>query len=126
NADDPTKKGVARVRLLRLPVLPQTDPHELELAYTAFGAAGEQTSIGDASGRAHAVDLLHEAVAHFAAAGDVPAVAQSQYTLAHLEYLKRNEWRAAIDAAEGAQKSFALTRDAEGLNNALTLRAASE
>jgi CHAT domain-containing protein len=126
NADHATKSGFANIRVLRLSANRTPHPDRIELAYAAFGAAGEQTARDDAPGRARAVELLHEAIAHFAAAGDVAAVAQSQYTLANLEYLRRNQWREARDAAEAAQKSFELMRDAQGLNNALTTRAAIE
>lgn len=126
SADHPTTRGIAGIRLLRLPAGSTTDVRELELAYAAFGAAGEQIALDDMAGRARAVDLLHDAIAHFAAAGDVASVAQSQYSLAYLEYLRRNQWQAARDAAMAAQKSYELTRDAEGLNNALTARSTIE
>jgi tetratricopeptide (TPR) repeat protein len=126
NADHPTMVGTAEVRLLRLPYPASSPPGELELGYSAMSAAEERISLETVEARKPAVEYMRTAIAHFAAAGDVPAVAQAQYSLASLQWRALNEWRDAIRSAEQARDTFALLRNARGVNAASTLRASAE
>lgn len=99
---------------------------ELELAYTAFGTAGEQTAVGSKESWTRAVDLLHESIAHFASAGDDAGRAQTEFTLANLEYLSRSEWQPAIRAADRARSAYAELEDEVGVHDAMAMRATAE
>jgi CHAT domain-containing protein len=126
NADHGTKSGSALVSISRWQRSVNAAPGELERGFAAFGAAGRETALGTRESRTRAADHLHEAVALFTAAENDGAIAQAQYSLANLQYLKRNEWAAAIRAAEAAADAYGAEDDAHGEHNAATLRAAAE
>jgi hypothetical protein len=125
NSEHRRKHGIAEIRIAQW--RRTTDkPSELELGYAAFGAAGMQSGLASKESWTRAVDLLHEAIAHFTAAGDERARAQSEYTLAHLEYLVRYEYPPAIRAAQRAGEAYSALGDEMGMTRAATLRAAAE
>jgi tetratricopeptide (TPR) repeat protein len=126
NAEDPGKVGSVQIRISRLQYPATAPPSELESGYATFGAASEQIARDTISSRERAIGSLRSAIAHFAAAGNVAAVAQAQYSLGYVEYLRLNDWAASIRASDEARKSYELLRDAVGMNDALTLRAANE
>ncbi len=125
NSEHRGKHGAADVSVARWR-RESSEAGELELGYTAFGAAGEQTALGTKDSWTRAVDLLHESIAHFTAAGDDAARAQAEFTLANLEYLSRMEWQPAIRAADRARAVYADLDDQVGVHNAIALRAAAE
>jgi CHAT domain-containing protein/tetratricopeptide (TPR) repeat protein len=125
NSEHRGKHGVADLRIARWRQ-PSPSPGERELGYTAFATAGEQAALANKESWIRAVDLLHEAIAHFAAARDDTARAQAEYTLAHLEYLARNDFPPAIRAAQRAGEVYAALDDETGAMRAATIRAAAE
>jgi len=126
NADDATKTGHARLRIMRLPAAADAPATALEQGYASFSAAGEQIALNTVEARTRAVVELHHAIGHFREAGDIAAQAQAEYSLANLEYLCRNEWKSAVRAAEEARRSYESAGDTEGVQNAMTMRATSE
>jgi CHAT domain-containing protein/tetratricopeptide (TPR) repeat protein len=125
NSEHRGKHGVADLRIARWRQV-SPSPGERELGYTALGIAGEQTALANKESWTRAVDLLHEAIAHFTAAHDDRARAQAEYTLGHLEYLARNDFPPAVRAAQRASEVYAALDDEIGATRAATLRAAAE
>jgi len=126
NSDHSSKRGRALLRVARWKRAPQAAPGELERGYASLASAGQQSALATRDSHTLAADQLHEAITHFEKAGDDAATAQAQYTLANLQYLARNEWGAAIRAAEAAADSFDAANDEVGVQNAATLQAAAE
>ena len=124
--DHRTKRGTVALRVARWRRAADAAPGERELGYAAIGLAGVQTAAGSRESWAKATALLNEAVAHFELARDDAALAQTQYTLGHLQYLLIDDRQAAIRAAEAATDSYEEIDDEVGIHNAATLRAASE
>jgi CHAT domain-containing protein/tetratricopeptide (TPR) repeat protein len=134
SADHRTKQGSAGIRVLRFTRAATAPADARERGFVAFGVAGEQTALAtgnanaDAAGDAYALaaEKLHEAVTQFESAGDAPALAQAQYTLAWLQYVARNDHAAAIRAAEAASKAFDDADDEAGVEGAAVVRSAAE
>lgn len=126
SVDHRTKRGTVTLRAARWRRTADAAPSERELGYAAFGLAGTQTASGTRESWAKAAALLNEAVAHFELAHDDVALAQTQYTLGHLQYLRIEDRLAAIRAAEAATESYEDIDDEFGMQGAATLRAASE
>jgi CHAT domain-containing protein/tetratricopeptide (TPR) repeat protein len=118
--------GTVRLRVARWRGHTDQQPGERALAFEAFGRAGEETLIGTKESRTRAVDLLHEAIAHFSAARDDASRAQAEYTLGNLEYLYRFEFQPAIRAAQRAGELYDSLGDETGVQNAAILRASAE
>jgi CHAT domain-containing protein/tetratricopeptide (TPR) repeat protein len=126
NADHSSRQGRAQLRISRWKRAANEPAGEMEVGYAALGAAGRETALSTRESRTRAADHLHEAILHFESDGDDAATAQAQYTLANLQYLARNEWAAAIRAAEAAADAYDSADDTLGMHNAATLRAAAE
>jgi tetratricopeptide (TPR) repeat protein len=126
NSEHRGKQGAVRLRVARWRRDTQEDAGARERAFAAFGEAGVQTHTGSKESWTRAADLLHEAIANFADAGDEALRAQSEYTLAHLEYYSRMEWQPAIRAAERAAAIYSKLDDRTGELNARTIRAVAE
>jgi CHAT domain-containing protein/tetratricopeptide (TPR) repeat protein len=124
--DHPSRTGRASVRIARFARPLDRPPGASELGYLAWAAAGELQVRADAEAWAAAADKLSEAIAHFDAAGDDAARARAAYSLAALQYSERDDWPAAIRAAELAAEAFDDADDEDGLHNARTLRGAAE
>jgi CHAT domain-containing protein len=126
SADHKTKRGRAHLTLSRWKLPVGQAPSELERGFVAFDEAGQQCAFGNPQGWARAADKLYDAVTHFTAANDAAARAQAAYSLASLQFNVRDEWAAAVRAAEIAGESYDQTSDETGATNAATLRAAAE
>jgi CHAT domain-containing protein/tetratricopeptide (TPR) repeat protein len=126
SADHRKKRGTVALRAARWRRAPDVAPDERELGYLAYGLAGVQTTVGTREAWAKAAALFNEAIAHFDLAGDDVARAQAQYTLGHLQYLKIEDYVAAIRAAEAAAETYSEVGNEIGVHNAETLRASSE
>jgi CHAT domain-containing protein/tetratricopeptide (TPR) repeat protein len=126
NSEHRGSSGTVRLRVARWRGEADGTPGERTLGFAVFGKAGEDTHTGTKESRTRAVDLLHEAIAHFSVAGDDASRAQAEYTLAHLEYLSRSEYQPAIRAAQRAAEAYDSVGDETGVQNAATLRAAAE
>ncbi len=124
--DHHTKKGRVALRIARWVRAPDETAGERELGFTSFGAAGELIAIGTAESAAGAADKLHEAVTHFGEADDEPMRAQAAYSLAYVQYGPRDQWAAAVRAAEIASEAYKSADDETGMHNAATLRASAE
>lgn len=126
SADHRKKTGQGTVSIARWNTSAEARAGELERGFEALGVAGAQMAVNTPEANARAADKLHEAIAHFEAAGDDAAQAQALYTLANLQYRARDEFAAAIRATEAASKSFRASNDDLGVQNSETLRAAAE
>jgi CHAT domain-containing protein len=126
NSEHRGNSGAVRLRVARWRGQAEEPRGERALGFVAFGKAGEETFLGTKESRTRAVDLLHEAIAHFSEARDDASRAQAEYTLGHLEYLYRAEYQPAILAAQRAGELYDSLDDETGVNNAATLRAAAE
>jgi CHAT domain-containing protein len=126
NSEHRGNDGTVRLRIARWRGDADQDPGARAQGFDAFGKAGEETLVGTKDSRTRAVDLLHEAIAHFSEAGDDASRAQAEYTLGHLEYLYRLEFQPAIRAAQRAGELYDSLDDEVGQWNAATLRAAAE
>jgi tetratricopeptide (TPR) repeat protein len=126
STDHKTKQGHADVKLLRWEHPAGASPTELERGFMAFDAAGRRCALGTPAGWAGAADKLNDAVFHFTAAQDSAARAEAAYSLASLQYNVRDEWAAAVRAAEIARDAYESAGDEAGLMNAVTTRAAAQ
>jgi CHAT domain-containing protein/tetratricopeptide (TPR) repeat protein len=126
SVDHPSKKGHAEVRIARWSRALDAAPSERELGYIAYGEAGEQNVLATPESWALAADKLNEATTYFEAAGDDAARGLAAYTLANVQYSARDDWAAAIRAAEIATDAFDDMHDAVGAQNSATLRASAE
>jgi CHAT domain-containing protein len=126
SADHPSKRGHVAVRIAKFQRATTAAPGHRELGYLAWSEAGEQQALGTPESWARAADKLNEAIAHFDAADDEGARAQVAYALASLQYGERDDWTAAIRAAEIASATFDDADDELGVQNSATLRAAAE
>jgi CHAT domain-containing protein len=126
NNEHRRKHGVVEVRVARWRRDAASPAGPRELGYLGFGGAGEQRALQTKEAWTRAAALLHEAIAHFAAAGDDAARAQAEYTLANLEYWSRMEWDASIRAADRAAGLYRELDDLTGAQNAAMLRATAE
>jgi CHAT domain-containing protein/tetratricopeptide (TPR) repeat protein len=126
NSEHRGKHGAVRLRVARWRRDADDEPGARERAFAAFGNAGIQTHLGTKESWTRAADLLHEAIAQFGEARDDESRAQTEYTLAHLEYLRRMEWQPAIRAAQRAGEIYRDLDDRTGEFNASSLRAVAE
>lgn len=126
SVDHRSKRGGVALRILRWARDPQAAPGETELGYAAQSTANELTTAGNTESWTRAADKLHEAVTHFETAGDDAARGQAAYSLAYVQYGPRDQFAAAVRACEIAAEAFASADDEVGVQNAVTLRAASE
>jgi CHAT domain-containing protein/tetratricopeptide (TPR) repeat protein len=126
SADHSTKHGSVQLRVSRWERAPTAPPGEFERGFAALVAAGELTAHKTPAASERASDKLYEAVTHFEKAHAERERAQAQYTLANLLYLVRNEFPAAIRAADAAADGFDEVDDEIGVQNSSTLRAAAE
>lgn len=120
--DLPASGGVAAVRIARFTRAGSV----AESGYLAWTQAGEEAFPVTAEGWARAADKLNEAILRFDSAGDPRARAESAYALASLQNSKRDDWTAAIRAAEIAGESYEDIDDEAGAQNAAIVRASAE
>src|ERR1700741_354462 len=114
NSEHRDKHGAAHVRVARWRRAAGAEAGPRERGFAAFGAAGEQLAVDTREAWTRAADLLHEAIAEFAAAKDEAARAQAESSLANLEYVPRSEWLPAIRAAERAAEIYTAIEDEVG------------
>jgi CHAT domain-containing protein/tetratricopeptide (TPR) repeat protein len=126
NADHSTKRGTVQLRIARWNRAPAEAPGDFERGFAALAAAGELSARKTPAASEKASDKLYEAVTHFEKVHADRERAQAQYTLANLLYLVRNEYPAAIRAADAAADGFDVVGDDVGVQNSSTLRAAAE
>ena len=126
SVDHRAKTGTVTLSIARWNREGGAAPGERELGFGKFGAAGVQTAQGRKESWDRTAELLNEAAAHFEAAGDDIARAQALYTLGFVQYLEREDYAAAIRAAEAATALYQSLEDGTGAQNATVLRAASE
>lgn len=126
SVDHATKEGRALVRIARFRRAPGHAPDELELGYVSMAAAARDSALGDQSPWPRAADEYSEAITRFENSGDDAARAQAAYALANLQAYARDEWAAAVRAAEIADDAFDSADDETGMHNARALRAAAE
>lgn len=123
--DNPATRGSSSVRIAGFRGT-AAGPSPLEQGYRAWARAGAEIELATPESWARAADKLNEAIQHFEAAEAEHTRAEAAYALANLQYVKRDDWSAAIRAAEIAGESFDATDDDEGVQNAAIVRAAAE
>jgi CHAT domain-containing protein len=126
SVDHPAKRGSADVRIARWHRTVDQAADEHELGFSALGAAVEQSALATPDAWARAADKFNQAITHFENSGDDGARARAAYALANLQYTARDDWAAAVRAAEIAGEAFGSADDTLGVQNAATLRAAAE
>jgi CHAT domain-containing protein/tetratricopeptide (TPR) repeat protein len=124
--DNPATTGRAVVRIAGFRRAAPAQASELEQGFRAWAAADAESARATPESWARAADKLNEAILHFEAARDDHARARAAYALANLQHDKRDDWSAAIRAAEIATEAFDASDDAEGLQNAAIIRGAAE
>jgi CHAT domain-containing protein/tetratricopeptide (TPR) repeat protein len=126
SVDHPSKRGTAAVRIARWQRGINQPADEHELGFAALGSAIEHGAVATPDSWARAADSYNQAVTHFENSGDDGARALAAYSLANLQYVARDDWAAAVRAAEIAGEAFRSAGDRLGTQNAATLRAAAE
>lgn len=126
SVDHASKQGHALVRIARFRRAAGQPADELEQGYAAMNAAARDSALGEKSPWPRAADEYSEAITRFENSGNDAARAQAAYALANLQYYARDEWAAAVRAAEIADDAFDTAGDETGLHNARALRAAAE
>jgi CHAT domain-containing protein/tetratricopeptide (TPR) repeat protein len=124
--DHPSKRGSVSVRIARFMPADGQAPGAVELGYRAWAAAAEQQVLATPESWTAAADHFNEAIAHFDAAGRDAARGQAAYMLASLQYFERDDWPAAIRAAELAADAFDDADDDTGVHDAIALRGSAE
>ena len=120
--DLPAASGTAAVRLARF----VREASATEAGYLAWAQAGAEAFPVTSEGWARAADKLNEAILQFDSARDTRARAESAYALASMQNSKRDDWTAAIRAAEIASESYGDLDDEAGAQNAAIVRASAE
>jgi CHAT domain-containing protein/tetratricopeptide (TPR) repeat protein len=126
STDHSTWQGRAEVVIARFRRPADQPPAHAELGYMAWAQADEHHAAGTPQTWAIAADKLAEAISHFEEAGDDVARAAAAYSLAMLQYSARDEWSAAIRAAELAADLFDEVGDRTGMFNASVVRGVAE
>ena len=124
--DHPATRGLALVRLARFRGTHGSQPGAIEAGYRAWAQAGAEHALATPESWARAADKLNEAILQFEAAGADAARGAAAYALATLQNSARDDFSAAIRAAEIATESFNEVDDEAGVQNAAIVRAAAE
>jgi CHAT domain-containing protein/tetratricopeptide (TPR) repeat protein len=124
--DHPATRGLVLVRLARFRDTQGLQPGAIEAGYRAWAQAGAEHALATPESWASAADKLNEAILQFESAGDHAARGAAAYGLATLQYSVRDDFAAAIRAAEIASDSFNEMDDEVGVQNAAIVRAAAE
>lgn len=124
--DNPATAGRVVVRIAGFRGAASAPSSDLELGYRAWAAADAESASATPEAWARAADKLNEAILHFEAANEEHARAQAAYALANLQHDRRDDWSAAIRAAEIAAKAFDASDDEEGVQNAAIIRGTAE
>jgi CHAT domain-containing protein len=124
--DNPATSGKVVVRIAGFRASADAQPSDLQQGFLAWARSDAESALATPDSWARAADQLNEAILHFEAAGDEHARAEAAYALANLQHDKRDDWSAAIRAAEIAAESFDASDDHDGVNNAAIIRATAE
>jgi len=120
-------RGAAAVRILRWPQTPtDAPPDQRLLGYQSLGRANTLLSRSDSASWRAAVAPLRQAAAHFAAANDLQALAESEYQRGAVEFNLLREYSDGRRTAESAEAHFAAANDATGEARASVLCALNE
>jgi CHAT domain-containing protein/tetratricopeptide (TPR) repeat protein len=127
SVDQRNWRGAAAVQILRWPQ-PAADapPDQRLLGYQALGKAGELLARKDSASWRAAIAPLRQASAHFSAANDMQALAESEYERSAVELNLLNEFADGRRTAESARAHFAAVDDATGEARAEVLSALNE
>lgn len=127
SVDQRNWRGAAAVRVLRWPQ-PASDapPDQRLLGYLALGKANALIARRDSASWRAAIAPMRQAAAHFAAANDMQALAESEYQRSAVELNLLSEFADGRRTAESAEAHFALADDAVGEARAAVMRALNE
>jgi CHAT domain-containing protein/tetratricopeptide (TPR) repeat protein len=125
--DQRTWRGAAAVRILRWPEPQGDEPvDERLLGYIELGHGSELVARPDKESWDEAVAPLRAAMAHFQAAKDTRALAETEYQLGWLQYFLLYDYEDARRTAEAAESHFASLDDDTSMHRAAMLRAMTE
>jgi CHAT domain-containing protein/tetratricopeptide (TPR) repeat protein len=124
--DNPATRGTVLVRIAGFRATVGASPSDLQQGYAAWAKSDAESALATPESWARAADKLNEAILHFEAAGDDHARAEAAYALANLQHDKRDDWSAAIRAAEVAAEAFEASDDETGVHNAAIIRGTAE
>jgi CHAT domain-containing protein/tetratricopeptide (TPR) repeat protein len=120
-------RGAAAVRILRWPPMtPGAPPDPRLLGFVALGKANELVARDDKDSWREALRPFSEAATHFEIAGDLRALAETEYQTGWVEYNLLHEYQDAARSAEAAQAHFEAVDDPTGAHRAASLRALNE
>jgi CHAT domain-containing protein/tetratricopeptide (TPR) repeat protein len=120
-------RGAAAVRILRWPQAASDAPADQRLlGLLALGKASSLLAKNDSASWRAAIAPLRQAAAHFAAADDMQALAESEYQRSAVERNLLREFADGRRTAESAQAHFAAADDETGEARASVLRALNE
>jgi CHAT domain-containing protein/tetratricopeptide (TPR) repeat protein len=120
-------RGGGAVRILRWPQsAPDAPPDHRLLGFLALGKADSLLARDDSASWRAAIGALRQAAAHFSAANDMQALAESEYQRSAVELNLLNEFADGRRSAESARAHFAAADDATGEARAEVLRALNE
>src|SRR5690349_26938 len=127
SVDQRNWRGAAAVRILRWPQ-PAADapPDQRLLGYMALGKANTLLARSDSASWLAAIAPLREAAAHFAAANEMQALAESEYQRSAVELNLLHEYASGRRTAESAGAHFAAADDSTGEARASVLCALNE
>jgi CHAT domain-containing protein/tetratricopeptide (TPR) repeat protein len=127
SVDQRNWRGAAAVRILRWPQ-PATDapPDQRLLGYMALGKANSLLARTDSASWLAAIAPLRQAAAHFAAANETQALAESEYQRSAVELNLLHEYESGRRTAESAEAHFAAADDVTGEARASVLCALNE
>ena len=127
STDQRNWRGAAAVRILRWPQpSPDAPPDQRLLGFLALGKANALLAKSDHASWRAAIAPMREAAAHFAAANDMQALAESEYQRSAVELNLLYEFADGRRTAESAQAHFATMDDSTGEARAAVLRALNE
>jgi CHAT domain-containing protein len=125
--DQRTWRGAAAVRILHWPQPSADAPlDERLLGYMALGRGNELIAKTDTDSWREAIQPLRQAAAHFEAANDMQALAETEYQRGYVEFNLLYEFEDGRRSAEAAQRHFAAAGDETGIARATVLRALNE
>ncbi|HEU4778593.1 MAG TPA: CHAT domain-containing tetratricopeptide repeat protein [Steroidobacteraceae bacterium] len=127
SVDQRTWRGAAAVRILRWPQPdPGEPPDQRLLGYVALGKANALIARGDRDSWRAALVPMRRAAAHFSAAKDIQALAETEYQRSAVEFNLLSRFEDGRRSAESAQLHFAAAGDATGEARAAVLHALNE
>ena len=127
SVDQRSWKGAAAVRILRWPhPVPEAEPDQRLLGFSALGEANRLIALGSADAWRASLAPLREAARHFQAAKDAQSAAEADYQRGAVELELLCDFEASRHSAELAISGFRNAGDDVGAQRAAVLLASAE